>query len=881
MLHSRAALIFALAATNVALAENTPGAAIKVSSSSQVCSTSGCLQGKSSSPLLAHDPSANKYLLPGTYTTTTGLSPVSSLNATITHSPSDLDTVVISPPSFPVAFTSPSYAGSPSTWEEGGWETKNWRSVFLPDDWYAILDGGNVVWGAVPEKMGWPDSIANSNIVRAASSTCNPTCSSHGTCTFTNSSTSSATCACATGWTGPSCDSCAPGFWGPSCIPCVSNCTICDDGFLGTGACLGTSTSSQTTCDCQHGTCTSASGCICSAGWTTNSTTSSSKCNVCAEGFFQDSTGNCLACPLGCESCELQSGTNSTATCLSCSANLSLSSSKPATCSSSTESCSDGTYYDSSSSSCKSCSPACSTCTGPSTSDCLACASPRVNLQGSCVGYDATTGVCDSSLSQLQGVFVVNNAKSECDACPVGCLNCHIPSFSSVADYDTLTCSASALMGGSCLLALPILTGPVKSAIHRAVPAYHQPRPVLHVRLRPPSPLSALASPHVHHRRSLRTEHVYYVHPIAHHVPHQQPAPHVPPLDLYYPVTDDVPTSVLLLIRDDSKSCTACPDGFTLKEGTCYALSCNQGGFASGLGICLSDLVQSSFNKSYLGFIAFLALIIPGGVGIWWYIRRERRQTREDTKQFGERLDSKAVKDRLDVLRLESVLGLNRLRCGSGRNGGVDEEGKYDEGRRMRFRNLLLPSKRNRQANNDVELSSKSHHDRQRAGWSVPPPPYVPSLTSPPHSSESDTKTQHAEWSSGLTAPRGLRDSLDSIPTPVLAGFSASQPSTAAQEAERQRPSSTYMLGNTIVHSLSTGPSSSLEPAVQPTPTFGGLLPPPRPGMVRQSSMPSKEREVSRLTTGAEDGMGVERRLRDLWPALNDGSGRREEEGYI
>nr|XP_031862420.1 uncharacterized protein CI109_001917 [Kwoniella shandongensis]KAA5529492.1 hypothetical protein CI109_001917 [Kwoniella shandongensis] len=831
MLHSRAALIFALAATNVALAENTPGAAIKVSSSSQVCSTSGCLQGKSSSPLLAHDPSANKYLLPGTYTTTTGLSPVSSLNATITHSPSDLDTVVISPPSFPVAFTSPSYAGSPSTWEEGGWETKNWRSVFLPDDWYAILDGGNVVWGAVPEKMGWPDSIANSNIPLAIQRALHMGLAPS-----------------------PIRQRVVP----PAHVQLDGLVRLAIHALPVSGArhafapqlppkrhvIVNTGPALQ-----HQGVSVQQAGLPIRPHPPRNATFAqrgSSKTPQ-ATASLVHSAARAVNCNLGQTPRQHVYRAQRTFRCrhrnllrVHHRLNHVLM----------------GHTMTQAHHRAKAVRPPVQPVLVPL---------PPIVLLALLLG----------STSKALGVFVVNNAKSECDACPVGCLNCHIPSFSSVADYDTLTCSACQegwLMedGNAC-----------SSAIHRAVPAYHQPRPVLHVRLRPPSPLSALASPHVHHRRSLRTEHVYYVHPIAHHVPHQQPAPHVPPLDLYYPVTDDVPTSVLLLIRDDSKSCTACPDGFTLKEGTCYALSCNQGGFASGLGICLSDLVQSSFNKSYLGFIAFLALIIPGGVGIWWYIRRERRQTREDTKQFGERLDSKAVKDRLDVLRLESVLGLNRLRCGSGRNGGVDEEGKYDEGRRMRFRNLLLPSKRNRQANNDVELSSKSHHDRQRAGWSVPPPPYVPSLTSPPHSSESDTKTQHAEWSSGLTAPRGLRDSLDSIPTPVLAGFSASQPSTAAQEAERQRPSSTYMLGNTIVHSLSTGPSSSLEPAVQPTPTFGGLLPPPRPGMVRQSSMPSKEREVSRLTTGAEDGMGVERRLRDLWPALNDGSGRREEEGYI
>ena len=62
-----------------------------------------------------------------------------------------------------------------------------------------------------------------------------------------------------------------------------------------------------------------------------------------------------------------------------------------------------------------SCSPACASCTGPATTDCLACASPRVNLNGGCVGFTASTGVCDSSLSGLQGTYLVNNAKNRCD----------------------------------------------------------------------------------------------------------------------------------------------------------------------------------------------------------------------------------------------------------------------------------------------------------------------------------------------------------------------------------------------------------------------------------------------------------------------------------
>lgn len=118
-----------------------------------------------------------------------------------------------------------------------------------------------------------------------------------------------------------------------------------------------------------------------------------------------------------------------------------------------------------------SCSPACATCTGPSADHCLACTPPRANLNGQCVGYDATTGICDSSLSVLQGVFIVNNGKRECDcehlpivkcfkaeidpACPVGCATCSIPSFSSSSSFTDQTCQSCQdgylLQGGSCV----------------------------------------------------------------------------------------------------------------------------------------------------------------------------------------------------------------------------------------------------------------------------------------------------------------------------------------------------------------------------------------------------------------------------------------------
>ncbi|WVQ99677.1 hypothetical protein IAU59_006816 [Kwoniella sp. CBS 9459] len=406
---------------------------------SQVCSPDACLDGKSSSSLLAHESSGSRHLALGTYNepSSPNFEVSEILNITFASDP-----LQINPPSRPVGFPNLNYFGEEEAWMDGSWSSNDWKSLYLPTGWYGVLQGGKVIWGAVPDKGELPNDLTGLQLIRAASASCNPSCSSHGTCLPAQDGTNGK-CACATGWAGEACDQCATGYWGPSCSAGPSNCTIWDDGLSGTGACIGTATSSMSSCNCEHGTCTSSTECTCSAGWTTKTdAATTSLCNTCAAGFFQDTDDNCLACPLGCESCALQSGTNDTPTCLTCQEGLSLSSANPATCAASAGSCSTGQYYDTESSTCQSCSPACSTCTGPSPSDCLSCASPRVNLQGQCVYYDAATGICDSSLSTLNGIFVVNNEKQKCDACPAGCLECSIPSFSNVKGYDQLRCSS-------------------------------------------------------------------------------------------------------------------------------------------------------------------------------------------------------------------------------------------------------------------------------------------------------------------------------------------------------------------------------------------------------------------------------------------------------
>ncbi|RSH88980.1 hypothetical protein EHS25_002642 [Saitozyma podzolica] len=261
---------------------------------SQICSPFTCLKGSSSSPVLAVDASSDTYLLPGTYTTSgqlalSGLEPVTSLNETTSVTSSSL---IISPPPRPVSFKSKTFTGKTSTWTSAAWSSDSWSSLYLPDGWYAVVAPGETLWSAIPDSDQLPSQLSR-KISKAASSACNPPCSSNGVCTPSTTGNSSATCACTSGWTGASCDTCATGYYGSTCKTCASNCTVCDDGLDGTGSCLGTATDSSDECNCLHGTCTGSGDCICSAGYITNSTSGDAKCWTCAAGFYQDSTGNC------------------------------------------------------------------------------------------------------------------------------------------------------------------------------------------------------------------------------------------------------------------------------------------------------------------------------------------------------------------------------------------------------------------------------------------------------------------------------------------------------------------------------------------------------------------------------------------------------------
>jgi len=174
-------------------------------------------------------------------------------------------------------------------------------------------------------------------------------------------------------------------------------------------------------------------------------------------------------------------------------------------------------------------------------------------------------------------------------------------------------------------------------------------------------------------------------------------------------------------IGSGTSQCTSCPDDYLLNAGLCVTATCGKGGFASGLGVCLPSLVAKSITK-WTAFAALPVLVAIIGIGAWWYIHRERRKTKQATRDFAEVLDGRGLRHQLLITRLERVLGISRVTA-TGLSAG-----QRTEGDRKRLRNLLLPSRRRRETIPlDERKIDKSANERRDLHWVAPPPPYAPS----------------------------------------------------------------------------------------------------------------------------------------------------------
>lgn len=257
------------------------------------------------------------------------------------------------------------------------------------------------------------------------------------------------------------------------------------------------------------------------------------------------------------------------------------------------------------------------------------------------------------------------------------------------------------------------------------------------------------------------------------------------------------------------------------------------------LGLCLSDLVEDS-HRGFFGFLALLPVLALLGLGVWLYIRQQRRQTRQATDEFRNAIDDREVRDRMMILRLEKVLGLDRVAPSIIPPRSTDPGVKTKE-ERKKLRELLLPSRKRardvmRSTTNfeDIPLEDKTGDkdivggkglgaDR-RSHWLNPPPPYSGHLASTSASGSTDTIA--------------TQDLPISNPTPIPRG-------------------KTSLLSQTKIVSMSSPTEDDFEPI--------SLRPPLR------SNPSSKSIDVKTpLGSGPEDCRPVDRRvsLKKLWPAM-------------
>ncbi|KIK66073.1 hypothetical protein GYMLUDRAFT_957072 [Collybiopsis luxurians FD-317 M1] len=436
------------------------------SSSVVVCVAGQCLQGFSNTTIgttiSASGAQTSALLLPGQYTSSdspqllhdlltsssASLSPSTGFNSSSVTLPLN----VVLEPGLAI-YSDPLYGGSTGfsslpTSPIGNSSTPlTAQSMALSSNvWAAIEVGSNnrvVFWDSVPDvsQLAVKGSFA---LVDMQSSACQPACSSNGICT------AAGTCSCASGFTGASCESCEPGFFGPSCQACPSGCTQCDDGISGSGQCLAFNiTNAPSTCNCLNGECGSNGQCSCNAGWTTAD--NGTACAKCAPGFFLTSTGDCKICSIGCDSCS-----DGTGECQTCKSGFTQDANdrtkcdaQPSTTSTGTV-CPDGSF--SSGSSCTPCSPSCQTCNGPTSNNCVLCASGSYAFNGSCVTADSN-GICSGT-----GLIADNN-KKECDTCGAKCTSCAISGFNTASTVNQLKCTGclpgSFLSNGQCVESCP------------------------------------------------------------------------------------------------------------------------------------------------------------------------------------------------------------------------------------------------------------------------------------------------------------------------------------------------------------------------------------------------------------------------------------------
>ncbi|EAU81977.1 FRAS1 protein [Coprinopsis cinerea okayama7 len=310
--------------------------------------------------------------------------------------------------------------------------------------WVAISSSTNseriVLWESVPDvsQLNLPSTL---NLHDIQSSTCAPACSSSGLCN------ASGQCVCPPNFSGTSCESCAAGFFGPRCEPCPEGCEDCDEGISGSGRCLSQpiSPSDPRSCDCVNGECNPDGTCTCNDGWQDGV---EGKCSQCTSGFFLSNSGDCSACDVGCRECS-----SGNAVCTQCRPGFTQDPNDRTKCNpviqtdSTGAACGPNAFSDGQQ--CQLCDRSCGRCFGPSSTNCLTCAAGTFMFEGRCVSADSN-GICAGSNGRIADAL-----KGVCEACPSKCSSCSIPGFNGATPVSQVRCTqclpGSVLHEGRCL----------------------------------------------------------------------------------------------------------------------------------------------------------------------------------------------------------------------------------------------------------------------------------------------------------------------------------------------------------------------------------------------------------------------------------------------
>lgn len=281
-------------------------------------------------------------------------------------------------------------------------------------------------------------------------------------------------------------------------------------------------------------------------------------------------------------------------------------------------------------------------------------------------------------------------------------------------------------------------------------------------------------------------------------------------------------------------------------------------------------------------------VVLLGGLGLVWFVRRQRRRRREDSEAFREPV---AVREEVDMglgPKLGRVFGVDRIFTTRSGSTQADLSRTRTQGDKKRLRELLLPSNYARRhahptsANTDIPLSQTKYHEatsnsrnsliggvRISTYLNIPPPPYAPSSIS----------TSRPPSLAALTTPSLFQPSS---PTYTHTGTSTPTPSTRPYETARQNLLRTLKHHEDDIDLLSDTHDQSYYPMLDIP-----VLPLPKRAWTAGRGEEEKERGVSRPGVGSRDVdeeevrrvSRIEARLSELWPEL--GKGQRAGEGWV